>query len=231
MSLTDGRAAIEIVAVALGDLRDEVMFLGGATVGLLVTNPGAPPPRLTDDVDIVVDIASFPTYLKFTARLRELGFAEDASEGAPICRWVIHGVKVDVMSSGPFPGPSNRWYAEAMANREPFALSPQLSIRTITAPFFIADKLDTFGDGRRGDYLSSHDLEDAIAVIDGRATIEAEVRTAPTSVATFLRERIRSLLADPDFVDAVAGHLPGDSASQARLPLVLSRMRAIASAA
>jgi hypothetical protein len=36
------------------------------------------------------------------------------------------------------------------------------------------------------------------------------------------------LLADPDFVDAVAGHLPGDSASQARLPLVLARMRAIA---
>ena len=59
MSLGNGRAAIEIVAAALDDLREEVMFLGGAIAGLLVTSPEAPPPRLTDDVDIVVDVATY----------------------------------------------------------------------------------------------------------------------------------------------------------------------------
>jgi hypothetical protein len=36
------------------------------------------------------------------------------------------------------------------------------------------------------------------------------------------------LLADRDFVDAVAGHLPGDSASQARLRIVMARLTALA---
>jgi len=132
------------------------------------------------------------------------------------------------MSAGPVPGPTNRWYAEAMANAQVFALDDRLSARVMAAPFFIADKLDTFGDGRRGDYLSSHDLEDVIAIIDGRETITADVLSAPSSVRNFIVDRLRNLLADRHFVDAVAGHLPGDSASQARLPLVLSRMRAIA---
>jgi hypothetical protein len=183
---------------------------------------------LTDDVDIVVDVSSYGDYLKLAARLRDLGFTEDSSEDAPTCRWVVHGIRVDVMSNGPTPGPSNRWYAEAMENAQVFALGPALVIRIISAPYFIADKLDTFGDGRRGDYFSSHDLEDIVSVVDGRATIEAEVGAASASVAAFIRQRLRSLLADPDFVDAVAGHLPGDSASQARLPLVMARLRAIA---
>ena len=229
MSIKDGRIALEAVARALGELRKDVMFLGGATVGLLTTNAAAAPPRLTDDVDLVVDLPGYADYAKLAARLREIGFVEDSSDGAPACRWLIHGIKVDVMSSGPVPGPTNRWYAEAMSHAQRFTLGGPIAIRIMSAPYFIADKLDTFEDGRRGDYASSHDLEDVIAVIDGRDTIEADVHAAPASVRAFLADRIGKLLADPDFVDAVAGHLPGDSASQARLPLVLSRMRAIAS--
>ena len=123
------------------------------------------------------------------------------------------------MSTGHVPGPTNRWYSEAMANAQPFGLSAQLPIRVITAPYFIATKLDAFGDGRRGDYLSSHDLEDIIAIVDGRATVESEILSSPPGVRAFLIERFKTLMADPDFVDAIAGHLPGDSASQARLPL------------
>ena len=230
MSLRDGRAAIEIVAAALDDLREEVMFLGGAIAGLLVTSPEAPPPRLTDDVDIVVDVATYANYVHLTTRLRELGFVEDASEGAPTCRWLIQGIKVDLMSTGHIPGPTSRWYSAAMANAQPFGLSAQLRIRVITAPYFIATKLDAFGDGRRGDYLSSHDLEDVIAVVDGRATLVSEVLSSPPDVRAFLIERFKTLTSDLDFVDAIAGHLPGDDMSQARLPLVLSRMRAIATA-
>jgi len=180
MIAADTLEVLRTVAAALGELRDEAMFVGGAITGFLVTNSA--PQRETDDVDLVVDIATYPDYVQLTERLRALGFAEDASEGAPICRWTIEGIKVDVMSSGPIPGPTNRWYAKAMANAQVFALSAQLSIRIISAPYFIADKLDTFGDGRRGDYLSSHDLEDVIAVIDGRDTIEAEVLAAASSV-------------------------------------------------
>jgi len=228
VSPIDALPAIRIVATAFDDLLDDLMFVGGAVTGLLVTDPAAPPSRLTDDIDVVVDIATYAGYTRLVERLRTLGFAEDTSEGAPTCRWIIHGLKVDVMSTGPTPGPTNRWYAEAIACAQLITLDDRISARIITAPFFIADKLETFGDGRRGDYLSSHDIEDIIAVIDGRETIAADVLAAPVSVREFVVDRLRRLLSDSHFIDAVAGHLPGDSASQARLPLVLSRMRAIA---
>ena len=137
---------------------------------------------------------------------------------------------MDIMPSDPNLGLPNRWYSEAIANTEG-AVVGALTVRIISAPYFIATKLDAFGDGRRGDHGASRDLEDVIAILDGRASIDTDVRSAPTTVKEFIAERFRLLLADPRFVDAVAGHLPGDSASQARLPLVLARMRAIASVA
>lgn len=43
------------IAEALGDLRDQVVFVGGAVAGLLVTDPLADPVRATRDVDAVVN--------------------------------------------------------------------------------------------------------------------------------------------------------------------------------
>jgi len=139
-------------------------------------------------------------------------------------------VTVDIMPADPNLGLPNLWYSEAIANTEAVVVAAALTVRIISAPYFIATKLDAFGDARRGDYRDSRDLEDIIAVVDGRASIEADVRSAPSTVKEFIGERFRLLLADPKFVDAVAGHLSGDNASQARLPLVLTRMRSIANA-
>ena len=46
------------VARGLGDLRPEVVFVGGAVVELFVTDPAAPRPRFTEDVDVVVEITT-----------------------------------------------------------------------------------------------------------------------------------------------------------------------------
>ena len=43
-----------------------------------------------------------------------------------------------------------------------------------------------------------------------------------------LRQKFAMLLGDPKFVEALPGHLPGDAANQARLPLLLERLQAIA---
>jgi predicted nucleotidyltransferase len=223
-------SAVNLVAKALADLRSEVMFVGGAVPAFLVTSPAAPPPRETDDIDVVVDIATYADYVQVHERLRDLGFAEDASD-ARTSRWLVQGIKVDVMAAGPQPGPRNRWYAEAFAHAQSLAISSGINVRVISAPYFIATKLDAFRDRGKGDYVPSHDIEDIVAVVDGRASIESDVLSSPSSVRSYLSERFTALIADRDFVDAVAGHLPGDRASQARLPLVLARLRAIASAA
>src|SRR5688500_17790831 len=88
-----------IVAVAqrLGDLRREVVFVGGAILGLLLDDVGAAGVRPTDDLDIIVDAGSRVAYDELSAKLRRLGFQPDMSEDAPLCRWQIDDVIVDVM--------------------------------------------------------------------------------------------------------------------------------------
>ena len=77
-----GAAAIEIVARALAELGDDVVFVGGLATGFLITDPAAPPSRMTDDVDVVADVAgAYKDELDLSKKLRELGFAEETSEG------------------------------------------------------------------------------------------------------------------------------------------------------
>jgi hypothetical protein len=77
----------------------------------------------------------------------------------------------------------------------------------------------------------AHDLEDFIAVVDGRRELLAELAQAPADVDAFVAGGIRDLLLDRAFVEALPGHLPGDSGSQARLPIVERRLREIAARA
>jgi hypothetical protein len=61
------------------------------------------------------EIGSYAEYTAFGERLRALGFSEDASEGAPLCRWIHSGTILDVMPLDErIPGFSNRWYRVAM---------------------------------------------------------------------------------------------------------------------
>ena len=77
---------LELAESALGQLVDEVVFVGGATVGLWITDPAAPPARPTDDVDVVVEVATRSAFYDFEAKLRAAGFREDQESGV-ICRW------------------------------------------------------------------------------------------------------------------------------------------------
>lgn len=218
------------VATRLGPFVERVVFLGGAAAGLQITDPAAPAPRPTKDVDVVVEVASTAEYLgALRDELRGLGFSEDTEEGAPLCRWTVDGVKVDVMPTrGGVLGFTNRWYEAALAHATRFALPGGPTIRLVTAPCFLATKLEAFRGRGAGDFAASHDLEDFIAVLDGRATVEDEVLAAADDVRAYLAETLAALLTEPGFLDALPGHLAGDPGSQARLPALVARIRRLA---
>jgi len=59
---------LELAASALGELLGEVVFVGGPTVTLWITDPGAPPVRPTNDVDVVVEVATRTAFYGAPAR-------------------------------------------------------------------------------------------------------------------------------------------------------------------
>ena len=73
-------------AERLGPVRDEVVFVGGAVRGLLVTDTGAAGGRPTDDVDVIVEVSALAGYHELESRLRRVGFKHDLRDDAPIWR-------------------------------------------------------------------------------------------------------------------------------------------------
>jgi hypothetical protein len=222
-------AALVAVAEALDELGDEVVFVGGAVLGLLLNDPGAAPPRITDDVDLIVELSSRFEYHQFADRLRSLGFSEDASPGAPICRWLLGKLKVDVMPTEPTVlGFSNRWYPDAVQHCMTITPENGPGLRCVDATYFLATKFEAFLGRGHGDFQASADLEDIVALVDGRTNLVDEIAHARDDVRQYLKEKAGGLLGNDDFLATLPGHVPGDVASQTRIPAILARLQEIA---
>jgi len=133
-----------LIADALGDLRDNVVFVGGCTAGLLLTDSAVEGIRPTKDVDAIVEAATLRQYYELESRLPALGFVRDA-DSEVICRWrhAATGVLFDLMPIDPaILGFSNRWYPEAARTATRERLNDRVEIRRIAAPAFIATKLE-----------------------------------------------------------------------------------------
>ena len=213
------------VAEKLGDLRDQVVFLGGAVVGLLVTDPGARPPRATKDVDVTIEIGSLTEFYALDATLLSMGFRNDMH--GPTCRYEHGLIKLDIMPvNGEILGFTNRWYASAIQTSEMYRLNEALTIRLISAPSFLVTKLEAFRDPNREgnqDLFVSRDFGDVVRVVDGRNSIVAEVLGATTDLRKYVMEQIRWTLSQPYFEDALADHI-----DSGREDMVIARFRSLA---
>lgn len=215
-------------AQLLRPLLHDLVFVGGCVTGLLITDQAAGAPRTTFDVDAIAEITSYAQYAEFGERLRALGFAEDASVGAPVCRWVLQRTVLDVMPlDEKILGFSNRWYRAAMSTAVTQRLAENLEIRMVTAPLFLATKFEAFKSRGEGDFAASHDMEDLISVVDGRPAVVEEVQAATLELRAYVRTEITALLSAPAFLDALPGYLLPDAMSQARIASVLRRLNAL----
>ena len=213
----------------LSPLLGELVFVGGSTTALLITDKAAAEVRPTYDVDAIAEISSYAAYADFSERLRRCGFTEDASEGAPICRWRQKKTILDVMPlDEKILGFSNRWYKPAMDAAIVHELEPDLRVRVVTAVYFCATKLEAFAGRGKNDYQLSHDLEDLTAVVDGRAELVEGIRAGAENVRAYIAAEIRKLLAIREFLNALPGYLLPDQASQARVSILLERLKKIA---
>ncbi len=228
MRLTPEIEMLERAAEALGPLSDEMIYVGGSVVGLLLTDPAAPNPRPTQDVDVVVEAASRVAYYAIEQRMRERGFRQEP-EVPVICRWFGHGLTIDVMASGEdVLGFSNPWYGSAFRNPIVVRLPAGPMIRVIDGPHFLATKLAAFSDRGKGDVYASHDLEDIVGLVDGRPELVGEVTRTAAALAAYVADQLRTLLSMPAIEEAVEGHLGAYGNTRGRLPILMTRLGEIA---
>ncbi|MEP7363325.1 MAG: hypothetical protein ABI972_08730 [Acidobacteriota bacterium] len=232
MTSDPNREMVIRMARQLGPLCDEFVLVGGSAAGLLVTEVAGAPVRVTRDVDMVVEVGSYASYSRLSERLRAQGFSEDTSEDAPLCRWRHKDLILDVMPvEEKVLGFGNRWYRAAVEQSQAVELARGLEIGMITAPYFLGTKFEAFASRGKGDYWASQDLEDIVVVVDGRAELPEEVAASENTLRTYTARWMTRLLAENDFQAALPGYLMPDEGSQARLGLVLERMRTIAAGA
>ncbi len=228
--VSDNVAMLMRVVDRLAPLRDRLVFLGGAVTELFITAPGRRSSRHTKDVDVVINVVNLGEYSEtLREQLVGLGLREDVREGAPVCRWLLEDLIVDIMPTrGDILDFSCEWYQLAFDTARPISLPNGVTIRLVTPACFLVTKLTAFADRGRRNPMASHDLEDVISVIDGRPEIVGDVAAAPGDLRAAIAAKFGELLARPDAEDVVAAQLLPDAESQDRLPLVLERIEAMA---
>lgn len=220
--------ALGVVARRMEPLGTNFVFLGGAVIELLVDNLTVSELRPTKDVDVVAEVLTTAGFYALEAKLRDAGFVHDTSEGASLCRWLVDGHRVDIMPVEASPlGMNTRWFREALEFSIVKDLGDELQARVVSAPIFIATKLEAYRDRGRGDFQASHDIEDIVSVIDGCADIAEQISSAPGDVREFVASELVSWMGRADWTDLIAGHLPGISLSAGREAIVCQRIRAI----
>jgi Nucleotidyl transferase AbiEii toxin, Type IV TA system len=223
---------LERAAQALEPVLSDVVFLGGASIVLWITDPAAPPPRPTKDVDVVVEVTSRTAFHKFEDRLRSLGFKEDQEDGI-ICRWRHPGIDLilDAMpADAAMLGFENRWQGASIPHAVECTLPSGTAIRAAAPRYLLATKIEAFTGRGREDFLGSRDFGDMIALIDGREELVTEVQQAAPELRRYLAGELGRLRAHPRFRDGISGALRADRASQARAEAaVLPRLNQLVS--
>lgn len=107
-------ADLNAVAQKLDGLPFKYAFTGGVVVELLVDSPISPH-RPTKDVDVIVEVVTFIRYADLEDHLRQAGFSHDMRLEAPLCRWTLGELIVDIMpTDGTSIGLKTNWFAIAL---------------------------------------------------------------------------------------------------------------------
>src|SRR5688500_2524595 len=115
MSHQDNVSRIRVVREALGDIRNEVVFVGGSTVSFYADRETFEV-RETDDVDVIIEVLTYPDHAKFEEKIQKLGFSPDANSTVRV-RYKIKGITVDFMpTTDVVIGFENKWYPDGFKN-------------------------------------------------------------------------------------------------------------------
>lgn len=192
--------------MALAKLKEKVVFVGGATISLYPDRPVLDA-RPTDDVDVIIEILNYTDRAELEDKLRSIGFSHDIESGV-ICRYRIQGIIVDIMpTNDPSIGFNNCWYPEGFENAINYDIDDQNTVQILSAPYFIATKLEAHKDRGQNDGRTSQDFEDIIYILENRETIWDEINSSSDNLKLYLQTEFRNLLRNPNIFEWIDCHV------------------------
>ena len=211
-------------AKALGPLKEQVVFVGGATTTLYLDQSKLSDidARQTGDVDYIVEVTNLRKYQKLEEELRNLGFTpvEDM-----ICRFQKGDIIIDMMPIDEnILGFSNRWYKEGIINSYAVTVKDE-EIRILTFPYFLTTKLEAFKGRGNGDYYGSKDMEDIITVLEGRPQWLFELKNTPPNLFSYIKTEFVFHLKNEAFVQCITGHLSKNGNLRSKANKILAELK------
>lgn len=212
------------IARALKELKDQMVFIGGAVISLYTDDSSADEIRPTADIDMAVKLLNYKDWVKMQERLSELRFFPDPN-GHAIISYLYKGISVDIMPSEDSPvGPANRWYKLGFEDLWTTNIDG-VELQIFSAPCYLATKFEAFN-SRGGNYRTSHDFEDIIYVIDNRTSIVAEITKTHPEIKNFLKTEINKVLDSPFHEEFISANIHPLVLNE-RYPMLLDKLRMI----
>jgi hypothetical protein len=89
----------------------------------------------------------------------------------------------------------------------------------------IGSKIVAFYDRGNGNFEESQDMEDIVAVIDGRPELVQEFQKSSVEVREFITQNFRTFLENERFLSSIEWHLPYGAGGVERVQVIEERMR------
>lgn len=195
---------INTVLKGLDSIKDEVTFVGGSVLELYIDDTGMEKVRVTDDVDIVIEICTRAEYDEFESKLRKLGFINDKT--GPSCRMLYEEIKVDIISTKESSsGITNKWYESGFEKRIIKSINGN-SIYVFPVEYFIASKFEAYIGRGNKNYITSHDIEDIIYIFNGSNNITDIILSSDTRVQEYIKDELKEILKDNNLDEIILAH-------------------------
>jgi len=196
---------VEKVALALEELNQEVIYVGGAIVSLYVTDEGAEQARPTKDIDISVQISTYAQMEELREKLATKKIYPAPTETV-IYRYTYDEILIDFIPWDKTPlGPTNSWLKPGFEKAYPIKIGT-VEIHILPVSLFLATKWEAFK-SRGNDPRMSHDFEDIIYIIDNNINLIEDVKNAEEDVQVFLKEMSNHILAHSSRNEIIECHI------------------------
>jgi predicted nucleotidyltransferase len=193
------------VATELASVRDELVFIGGSVLPLLVDiERRFDAPRETNDVDAVSAAASYTRSARIEQHIRDAGYRHDTA-ARHRGRWISPSGEIfDLSFAGDFSGASGS-AVDLMAIETAQAMDDAPEIRHLSPVGLLLMKSAAFEDRGRKQPSDSRDLAD-IAVLLVGCDIVADAAASQAEVRAEVRLRAERLLAVPGLRSGLLRH-------------------------